>query len=444
MGQQGWTPVAEPTGWTRVPEADFKQSDTSPNDVRTWTDTAVDALPAVGGAVGGIVGGLGGTAFGLGFGGVPGAIGGATFGGGTGEATRQLVQHWRGKEKSAPQTDTEAALDIGKEGLIQGAMEGAGQAVMPIVNKVGTAVYRGYLKPSLAKVNLAKADQIVKDAIKEWIPVSEAGLQRANTAIGKLTQEVNDILANTRGKTVDLSEVADRVRKWATREYSRPGRDPADLAAALKVADRIDKHPSLPTRPGPTTTESVPSRILDAGGQPTMTAVEKAGPPEIITTVDPLTANQVKRDLQTSVADKFGRPGGTATTRAEKRAGYMTRRAVEDVAPGVIDKNARESRLIDVAAAVARATGRESNKSPLIGVNSMVSGAVGGAEYQRSGNIIASAVKALALRLALTPEVATRAAIIAVKTSEKVPGTAVADLARAAVEVARSESQQEP
>src|SRR5262249_55779481 len=63
---------------------------------RSWTDTAVDWLPAVGGAAGGLIGGIGGTAFGMGVGGVPGALGGAALGGGAGEAAKQLVNRIRG------------------------------------------------------------------------------------------------------------------------------------------------------------------------------------------------------------------------------------------------------------------------------------------------------------------------------------------------------------
>src|SRR5580765_8442894 len=80
---------------------------------RTWTDTAVDALPAVGGMVGGALGSLSGIPT-LGLGAVPGAITGATVLGGGGEAARQLINRVRGRD--APSTPTEAATSIGLQG----------------------------------------------------------------------------------------------------------------------------------------------------------------------------------------------------------------------------------------------------------------------------------------------------------------------------------------
>lgn len=408
---------------------------------RTWTDTAVDALPMLGGAAGGLVGGIGGTVGGFGVGGVPGAMGGAALGGGAGEAARQLVNRARGK--AAPPTMGAAATDIGLEGGIQGALEGAGAVVMPVLKLGAQAVYRGYLKPSLARVNLPKAAQIVKNAIREALPVTEAGVQQAQSLITQLNAKVNDILGEVEGRTVDLKDVANRVRAWARRAYDRPGRDPNDLKAALAVADRIDQHPSLPRVAGPTTTETVESAILDASGQPMTKVVEKAGPKTVDSRVTLPQANQVKQDIQSAVGDKFGLPGGAATTRTEKTASNVLRRTIERQVPEVGPLNARESRLIDVAAAIERATGREANKSPLIGVNTLASAAYGSEEYARTGNPAEAAAKALALRMMLTPAVATRAALVASRMADKMPGTAAADIARVAVQVV-SEAQQEP
>lgn len=386
---------------------------------RTWTDTAVDALPAVGGAVGGTVGGIGGTVAGFGVGGVPGAVAGATLGGATGEAARQLVNRVRGQ--AAPPTMGAAATDIGEQGALQGALEGAGQAVMPVVGKVAESVYRGYLKPSLSRVNLPKATQIVKDAIAEALPVTKGGLQRADELIGELNGKVESLLSQATGRTVDLSAMANDVRAWATRTFDRPGRDPRDLKAALDVADRIDQHPSVN-----------PSNLGNQMAGNT-TAAQVSMP----------AANQVKRDLQRSAADKFGVPTGSAETATEKYASSTMRKGIEAQVPEVGPLNARQSRLLDVAKSIARATGREENKSPLIGVNTMISGAIGGEELARTHDPAAAAAKALAVRLALTPAVATRAAIVAARLAEKIPGTAVADVARVAVEVVRSETQQE-
>lgn len=387
---------------------------------RTWTDTAVDALPMAGGAVGGIVGGIGGTVLGMGMGGAPGAIGGAALGGGAGEAARQLINRARGAE--APATSGQAAADIGIQGGVQGALEGAGQAIPAALKAGGTAIYRGYLKPSLSRVNLPKAAQIVKDAISEALPVTAAGAQRAQQMIGELNGKVDAMLSQATGKTVNLSEIANGVRGWAKRMYDRPGRDPRDYEAAVKVADRIDQHPSLanPFDPASDATATLPA------------------------------ANTIKRDLQGAVRDKFGVPGGTAETASEKYASSQMREGIEAQAPEVGPLNARQSRLMDVARTINQAVGREGNQSVTNGAKTLASlgtvGAVaGGTDYARRGNVpeaaLTGAVAALGERMLLTPAVMSRAAILAVKLGERLPGTAVADIARTAIQAASEASQ---
>ena len=380
-------------------------------EARTWTDTAIDAIPAVGGALGGIVGGLGGTVAGFGVGGVPGAVGGAAVGGAGGEGIRQAIQTWRGKE--APRTPVEALTDVGTEGVIQGGMEAAGGAIVKGAGAAGKAIYRGYLKPSLAKQSLGKADTIVRTALDEALPITKTGEATAGRVIKELRREVDGILERTGGE-IDLKTVADKVRAFARQRYYKPGRSTADFEAAMDVANRIDAHPSLPLPEG---------AAFDA-------------PP--VTTVSASKANQVKRGIDESVGESnFGVERG-ATKTTEKIARRTLRQAIEQLAPEVGPINAREGRLIDAAKALSRAVGRESNKSPLIGVNTIASGAVG---FGASGDPFVAAATALATRMALTPEVMSRVAIVAHQLG-KTSGSAPASVARAAL-VAVLESQQE-
>lgn len=384
---------------------------------RTWTDTAVDALPAIGGAVGGILGTVSGIPT-AGLTSAPAAIAGASILGAGGEAAKQLINRVRGKD--TPQTSGAAALGIGEQGAIQGALEGAGQAVMPVLAKTGEAVYRGYLKPSLSRVNLPKAARIVRTAIEENLPVTAGGLKQADAVITQLKAKVDSLLASAPGRTVSLPEIADDVRAWAKRAFDRPGRDPADYQKALAVADRIDKHPSL--------------AASGSGGLD----------------VELPAANQVKRDLQASANDKFGVPGVSAEVATEKYASASARRAVEQGASGLSDAsgqgvgalNMRESKLIDVARALERATGREGNLHKLYGARALVGAAAGSGEFARTHDPYAAAATALASQLALSPAIATRAAILAVKIGERVPGTVAADAARAAVQAALEAGQQ--
>jgi hypothetical protein len=379
---------------------------------RTWTDTAVDAMPMAGGALGGIVGGIGGTVAGMGVGGLPGAVGGAALGGGAGEAAKQLVNRVRGQ--SAPTTMTEAATDIGTEGAIQGALEAGGGLAVKGLGAGAKAVYRGYLKPSLAKNAVGKAGEIVNTAIDEALPVTAGGIQKAQNVIGDLRRQVDGILATSPG-TVDLHTVAEKVRAFAKAKYFRPGTPSADYEAALAVADSIDKHAAL---------------TLPAGAAPTRVTV-------------PLTqANQAKRGIDRAIGEaSFGTERG-ATKTTQKFARRELRQGIEAQAPEVGPLNAREGRLLDAAKALARAVGREENKSPLIGVNTLVSGVAGGESYRRTGDPFAAAGTALATRLALTPQVMTQVAIVASRLG-KMPGAVPASVARVAVQAVLA-TQDEP
>lgn len=376
---------------------------------RTWTDTAVDAIPTVAAGAGGLIGGLGGSVLGVGVGGVPGAMGGAAVGGAGGEALRQLVNRLRGAP--APATAGEAAGSIGKEGAVQALYELGGQGVSAGLSTAGRAVYRGYLKPSLSKATLDKAGQIVETGIQEAIPVTEKGAAKAQQLIGDLRAEADRILANTTGE-VDLHTVADKLRAWGQKVYNRPGRAPADFESVMKVADRIDNHPSMIPKP--------PAAPVDR--------------------VSAIAANQVKRDMQSGASSAYGLKSG-AEKAAEKTGGSLLRQGVEDVAPAVGPINARESKLIDLAKALNRATGREANRSQLTGVPTLMAGTAGAAELAAGAGRYGAGAMAMAVRMGLTPNVATRASILAAKLGDKMPGTAVADIARAAVQ-AVSESQQ--
>lgn len=87
-----------------------------------------DWLPAAGGVIGGIAGTAAGPV---------GTAVGAALGGGGGEGIRQIIRRVQGK--SAPQTMTDAAADIG----ITGALEGAAGLVGGGIAKAGSRLIRG-------------------------------------------------------------------------------------------------------------------------------------------------------------------------------------------------------------------------------------------------------------------------------------------------------------
>jgi len=298
-----------------------------------------------------------------------------------------------------------------REGVTQGAIDAAGGVVTKGTQSLGTAVYRGYLKPSLSMVDLPKAREIVATGIREWLPVTKAGEDRAKRLIGELNDQVAAVLGTAKGGSVNLVDIANRVRAFAQRKYYRPGAPNVDYEAALKVADEIDRHASLNIPPG-----ARPSRI----------------------DVTPAQAQETKRALDTAIGDTgFGVERGAATE-ARKQGRRAAREFIEQAAPEVKDLNARESKLIDALDAISHAAGREENRSMVFGVPTLLAGAYGAQQMGSGEGPFEAATKALVLRGLISPAVASRGAILAAKFAQ-VPGTGAAMALRMGVILAQRE-----
>lgn len=336
--------------------------------------------PAIGGTIGAIAGGPPG----------------AAIGGAVGEAVNLAAN-----PSHRAETPVGIGAQVAGQGALAGALEGAAGYLGPPLERAATAVYRGYLKPSLAEHLLPRAKEIVRTALEEALPLTEAGVTKAQALITDLRQQVDQMLAR-QGGTIDLHAIAERVRDFAKRKYFSPGQAAGNYDAALRVADSIDQHAALGLPPGAT-----PTRV----------------------DVSLPAANTVKGNLyETAGEDAFGVATGQARKEAAKAGGYQLRTALEQRAPGIGPLNARESKLIDAATAITRAVAREANQNALVGVKTVLSAGLGGEEYGRTGDPLWGAMVGLAGRTALTPAVATRAAIVAyrlAKANALVPATAM-------------------
>ncbi len=368
--------------------------------------------PAVGSTVGAMVGGVPGAAIGgaAGLGYEQIARHAKELPGAVVDVARNLVQQPRATLKGAAEGLAQGVSDVGTATGVGAALEAGGQFAMKGLGNAAEAVYRGYLKPSLATKSIGKAQAIVKTALDEALPITSEGAAKAQRLISQINGQVKSILAKTPG-TADLVDIADQVRIWAAKQFYRPGVASSDYEAALKVADSIDRHAALNLPPG-----AIPSRIE----------------------VPLAAAQEVKQGLQAGARAAYGTQSNAATT-AYKVGASATRQAIEAKAP-VGALNAQEGRLIDTARAIARAVEREKNQYVMTGTKSMVAGLLGGEEYSRTGDPFSAAAKALAVRAALTPQVASRLAIIASRIG-KLPGIAPASAARLAL-AAISEQEQ--
>jgi hypothetical protein len=208
---------------------------------------AVDALPAVTGGAGGLIGGLGGTAFGFGFGGIPGGVGGAALGGAAGEAAKQLINRMRGVE--APATAGEAAMNIGREGLVQGGSELLGGAAM----KGGKMAAHGLMDmaispaPTLAKEFTTAAGDIADTALREKLPVgnimpgTRKGSNMAQQALRESAGATRQLLtdAGAAGTTFDAQTVA---RGPVTQLVGDIARQPLSTSELNHIADMFTEY----------------------------------------------------------------------------------------------------------------------------------------------------------------------------------------------------------
>jgi hypothetical protein len=350
------------------------------------------------------------------------SVGTAAMGGAMGEGLRRTIKLIRDPVPEGPGWDafqrlTGEAADIpgamAREAAIQGGAEAAGGVVTKGVSALGTAVYRGYLKPSLSMLDLPKAREVVATGIREMLPITKAGEERAKRLIRDINNQVTAMLSSARGK-VDLHAVAERVRKFAQNKYFKPGVDQSDYNAAMEVADLLDNHPALG---------------LPAGVKPSR--VEVSAPQ----------ANEIKQAVRPN-SRAYGAQGADAEATARKTAGHEMRAALEAVEPRIANLNDRERKLIDALDAVTKASGREENRSALFGVPTLVAGAVAGQNYSSDGDAAQALIAGLTARGLLSSAVASRAAILAAKFA-RVPGTGAALAARMAAILALRESEEQ-
>lgn len=294
---------------------------------KSWTQTAVDWLPAAGGAVGGIVGGIGGTVGGLGVGGVPGAVGGAALGGATGEALKQLAHRAMGD--SAPATMGQAAAGIGTQAALQGGAELVGGALVKGAAKAGSGLMTSALKPAYKTVEKAvknvELPRVVQTMLDEGINVTSGGIGKINSLLKSTNDELADIIRNSTA-TVDPAAVAATaggvVRKAA--QQVAPG---ADMAAAQGVIDEF-------------------TGMAGAGQIPVQVA------------------QSLKTGTYRAIGSRaYGETKGAALE-AEKALARGLKEGIEQAHPQVKGLNAREGALMEAKDAIAKRVAQASNRDP--------------------------------------------------------------------------------
>lgn len=293
---------------------------------RTWTDTAVNAVPMVTAGIGGLVGGAGGTVAGFGVGGAPGAIGGAALGGAVGESLRQFLNLARGKQ--APTTALEAAKDIGVSAITNAAMEGGGQLIGAGMKAAAPAImaYSAKVPQIITETYDTTSRKIAKTLLDNGINVTEGGLAKLQALLTKSNDEIKAMVNASTGR-VAKDDVLHRVDEHAMEVMKSSANPDKALRKAADVERGFLEHPYYKAD-----TISVPD------------------------------AQRMKVGSYREIGNAYKQPEKQQALKALAR-GF--KEEVETAVPGVAEKNAHVAELMAAKDAVARRVGIESNADPL-------------------------------------------------------------------------------
>jgi hypothetical protein len=181
---------------------------------RTWTDTAIDTLPMVGGTVGGLLGAPAGPLT---------AVGGAALGGAAGEGLRHAIQSTRGKEQPWA-TPGEAVTDLGVAGAEQGAFEGAGRVAGTVFKKLAPKVMdAGLWRSGAQRLDFPNTPQRLVDEgivprgtnVQKALTATEGDLQKATAAYDAAHPPVHGFPG---AGPVDPTQIATAARDFAHTE----------------------------------------------------------------------------------------------------------------------------------------------------------------------------------------------------------------------------------
>lgn len=221
---------------------------TSKTPDRSWTDTAVDALPLVGGTVGSFAGGGKWNPLGM---------TGAALGGAGGAFVRQIVNAARGKD--VPSTLSDQLSEAGSEGLTQAGIQGTGRAVLGGAGRLIKGV-RYLAQPGVAKA--AAVGALEKSPIVG--PMARGAVDAAKTQAGRVDAfRGARLVKEPQGLSEELSRLLEELRT--------SGELPESVGGSAKP---------IPSNVGP-----FDSRIANMNPHATMKGFESSLPDKLGTTV---------------------------------------------------------------------------------------------------------------------------------------------------------------
>lgn len=210
---------------TRAPQAEAAKE-------RTWTDTAVDALPYVGGLLGGLVGAPLG----------PLAIGTAAIGGAGGEGWKRAINSLRGETPPAEETPSAVLGAVAKSGRDQGVAQGVGMGVGAVASRAARPLMRS-AHGAMASVRRKFPTVNLEDvALREGVAVSSRGASKA----ARLSRAANRNIARTvreAGRSGAAPVTAAEIRRplWAELKRAKATKIPGDIAQVQNAIRDVNK-----------------------------------------------------------------------------------------------------------------------------------------------------------------------------------------------------------
>lgn len=151
---------------------------------RTWTDTAIDALPTIGGTIGSFAGGGKWNPIGM---------AGAAIGGVAGEGFKQTANALRGRMDLVPDSMGEQLTEIGKQGALQAGAEGGGRILSAGLKAVAKPIYNFGLAAS--KGLRREYPDLAETGLHAGIAVSSRGTEKAGRLLTSASKKTDDALA---------------------------------------------------------------------------------------------------------------------------------------------------------------------------------------------------------------------------------------------------------
>jgi hypothetical protein len=312
----GWTPEKTPEGWTPESTTPMNTAKVNGQDVpaRTWTDTAVESLPAVGGAIGGLAGNI------------PGAL----LGGAAGEAYKELIQRARGK--AAPVGALGAVGEMAQQSVTQGAAQAVGEKVVgPVLEAGAKRLMQSALKPTLAvaKQYRTSAPAIVQTLLDEGISVTKSGMAKLESLVSATNDQIKAAIAGSSAEVPAL-RVAGRLSDTA-RTFTNQVNPASDLNAISNAGEEFLNHPRI-----------------NAQGN--------------LSVQD---AQALKQGTYKQLQNRAYGELKNADTEAQKSLARGLKEEVATAVPGVSGLNAKETQLLAALDATGRRVALTGNRDPI-------------------------------------------------------------------------------